>query len=368
MRNKCTVFLLALVLICSGVLVVSAQGTYNAAAFGAELDAAAQAYGDENFDYYAYYFTPQEYKLLYDNIQGSFGGIGIYMRTDYELGYCLVVGVIEGTPAEAAGLAYGDLIVSINGEDVHDKDSDYVVARVRGEKGTTVNLGIRHANGNEEELTLKRAEIPINSVYDSWLDEQKGIAYIAVTAFNQETFKEFSQAFNDMASERYIKCLILDLRNNGGGSLDAGITLCSAFIESGKPVIKMQTKTNSFDYTSGGGGTNVPLVCLQNGNTASASEIFLSCIKDYKRAVIVGEQSFGKGIAQSIELLNSGYGLRYTYASYLSPLGNKVHKIGIEPDILVKAEEGFYADSLNPDPDNDIQLLTAYNEALKLAK
>ena len=368
MKNKLAALVLALVLACGGGVIASAQNSYDAAAFGAALDKAALAYGDENYDYYAYYFTNEEYKMIYDSIQGSFVGIGIYMRTDYDLGYCCVVGVIEGTPAESAGLAYGDLIISVNGEDMHGKDSDYVVALVRGDKGTTVKLGIRHADGDEEELTIKRADIPIQSVEGSWLDQEKGIAYIAVASFNQETFKEFSQTFNEMADQKFVKCLILDLRNNGGGALDAGIALCSAFIDSGEPIIKIKTKKTSYDYTSGGGGTNVPLVCLQNGNTASASEIFLACIKDYQRGVIVGEQSFGKGIAQSIELLKSGHGLRYTYASYLSPLGNKVHNIGIEPDVLVKADEDFYADYLNPDLDKDIQLLKAYNEALKLAK
>jgi len=368
MRKKITVFLLVLTLVCGGVIIALAQTNYEAVDFGAALDEAASVYGNENYDYYAYYFTPEEYKLLYDNIQGSFGGIGVYMTTDYELGYCCVVGVIENTPAESAGLVFGDLIISVNGEDMHGKDPDYVVALVRGEKGTAVTLGIRHDDGSEQEFKIKRAEIPIKSVYGSWLDEQKGIAYIAVNTFNQETFAEFSQTFNKMADEQYIKCLILDLRNNGGGSLDAGIVLCAAFVDSGEPVMKIKTKKTSYDYTSGGGCTSVPLVCLQNGNTASASEIFLACIKDYKRAVIVGEQSFGKGIAQSIELLKSGYGLRYTYATYLSPLGNKVHKIGIEPDVLVAAEEDFYPDYLNPDLDKDIQLLTAYNEALQLAK
>lgn len=315
----------------------------------------------ENQDHYATYFTPAEYLDIYGQYMGSFGGIGVYMQRGKDDPYPVIVGVMEGYPAERGGVLPGDLIISIDGESAFEMEIDMVAQKVKGEVGSSVRLEIRHeANALQGFIDIQRELIETKTVTGSILSDEEGIAYIAISNFTSLTAGEFADIYNSLNSQARINSLILDLRNNGGGSVESAVDVASYFVPAGEVVFWQKkggrllkataTKTAKLD---------IPVVCLQNENSASASEMLIGALKDHGLAATVGKLSFGKGITQIIYQLDSGAGLRYTESKYFTPDMWDLHEVGIEPQIEVDGKEGYFPKTSSPDLVDDLQLIRA---------
>ncbi len=289
-------------------------------------------------DSHAVYFDPEHYEYFNEQNMGSFYGIGITISND---GDDLVVNsVIEGTPAAEAGLAPSDLIVEIDGEARPRWDVDEAVLRIRGEEGTSVDLGIRR--GDAEELlqfTIVRAKIDVPNIESELLEA--GVGYIKLESFNQNAVDEIRAALEDLDAQG-AKGYVLDLRNNPGGLLSSSIDVSSLFITDGV-IVSVEDRTGEAQRhrATGKTATDAPVVVLVNGNSASASEIVAGALQDYGRATLVGEQTFGKGSVQQIEELSFGGAVKLTIAHYLTPKGRAIDGVGLTPDIVVEMDHAL---------------------------
>ena len=304
-----------------------------------------------SLDPHSAYLQPEAFSDLQENTSGKFGGLGI--EVGMEDGLILVVTPIDDTPAQQAGIKAGDLIVSIDGEAVMGLTLNDAVEKMRGAPGTDITLEIRRKN--EKELltfTLTRAEIKVASVRTEMLSGD--IGYIRITQFQENTGKELASAIQDWRDHSSLKGIILDLRNNPGGVLDAAVDVVDAFISSGLIVYtkgRVPTAELSYSATSHTPAGNLPMVVLINGGSASASEIVAGALQDHQRAVIVGTQSFGKGSVQSVLPITEDRAIKLTTARYFTPNGRSIQAQGIVPDIQVEqsevtpSEQRFYKES-----------------------
>lgn len=306
----------------------------------------------KGLDPHSAFLKPDALKDLQLDTQGEFTGIGISisMRDDR----VTVVAPIEGTPAFRAGIQAGDIILKIDGEPARDlRDA---VNRIRGPKGTEVQVTIQRPDvADPLEFTLTRDVIPIESVRYTTL--QPGYGYIWITNFRETTTTDLKAALNQLRSaEAPLKGLVLDLRNNPGGLLNQAIEVADVFIEEGTLLsIKGRQGGNSKVFKAQARDTfsNVPMIVLINGGSASASEIVAGALQDQKRALLLGTPSFGKGSVQTVESLREGYGLKLTIARYYTPSGRSIQATGIEPDIRVPftiraADEESEAETKHP--------------------
>ena len=304
------------------------------------LEGAYAGYISALGDPYSVYYTAEEYKELTASTQGTFEGIGAYIRLAEDDTYPVITGVTEGSGAEEAGMLEGDMIITIEGEDVAGDSLDSIVSRVRGEAGTTVTLEV--LRGEEViELKIERKTVEIDTVAYEMLEDNVG--YVQVASFDGVTVDQFNEAIEDLTNQG-MTSLIIDLRNNPGGLLTTAIALVSRVIPTGEVVTYTEDKdgNQSKYYTedtmlSDGSqddlDIDVPIVILINGNSASASEVFSGCLRDYNKATIMGENSYGKGIVQSIYKLADGSAIKLTTSYYFSPKGTNIHGTGICPDI-----------------------------------
>ncbi len=286
-------------------------------------------------DPYSTYFTPTEYKDFNSGIEGQFGGIGASI-TEGKNGFVEVVSPIKGTPAEAAGLQPGDMIVSIDGVDAAGYSTEKAVSLIRGEPGTKVTLGIRRM-GIVDPLIIEiiRAIIVIKSVNYEILDS--GIGYIELTDFSSKTNKEFDAAMAHMVNNN-VKQLIVDVRNNPGGLLDTAIYVSDYFIPAGKEIVIIDYKgTNDRTYRATREKAPIDVAVLINGGSASASEIFAGSIQKTGSGIVIGVNSFGKGTVQNLMPLTNGGAIKMTIAEYKLAGGYAVDQVGIKPDIEVAA-------------------------------
>ncbi len=302
-------------------------------------------------DSHAVYFDAAHYEYFNEQSMGSFYGIGITISND---GDDLVVNsVIEGTPAEKAGLKPSDLIVEIDGEVRPRWDVDEAVLRIRGEEGTTVELGVRR-DGAEELLrfTIERAKIEVPNIESELLDD--GIGYIKLEGFNQNAVTEVRTAIEDLTGQG-ARGFIFDVRNNPGGLLSSSVEVSSLFISDGV-IVSVEARSGEPERyrATGKTATDAPLVMLVNGNSASASEIVAGALKDHGRATIVGEQTFGKGSVQQIEELSFGGAVKLTIAHYLTPNGTAIDGVGLTPDVIVEMEHELISER-----ETDVQLKKA---------
>jgi carboxyl-terminal processing protease len=256
----------------------------------------------------------------------------------------VVISPIEGTPAHKAGVKAGDKIIKINGESTEGITLFEAVHKLRGPKGTKVTITIRRKEEGEEEqeleFTITRDIIEIESVKYSLIDEVKDckIGYVKITNFNEKTVKELREALNKLKKEG-MEELILDLRHNPGGLLDAAVDVADEFFDKELIVSTKGRKPNQCkEYKARAGGSYVegPLIVLIDGASASASEIVAGAIKDNARGVVLGKKSFGKGSVQTVLELKDGSAVAITTAKYFTPNGVSIHKVGIEPDIVVE--------------------------------
>ena len=308
-------------------------------------------------DPYSRFVDPDELKQEEIDIEGEYGGLGIYIGS--RDGKILVISPIEGTPAHEVGLEPMDEIVKINDDVVLGWNINDVVKMLRGEPGTKVTVWVRR-EGHDELLRfdITRELIKIESVSQKRLTND--IAYIRIKHFTQKTAEEMLSALK-VASETKAKGLVLDLRNNPGGLLDASVAVADYFLDGGEIVsIRGRVeKANEVFTAKPGTAFDGPVAVLINEGSASASEIVAGALKDRERAVLVGEKSFGKGSVQTLFRLPDGSGLFVTIAKYYTPSGVMIDGVGVEPDIVV---EGKYTGKL--DDDEQLKRATKEVEAL----
>lgn len=309
-------------------------------------DSIYKAYLSSYGDKYTVYYTADEYKKLTETTNGTFSGIGAVCQISSE-GGILLVDVYESGAGYKAGLRSGDRIIQVDGTDVTDMDLSSAVALVKGEKGTQVGLKIVR-DGATSDYTVVRDEIEVQTV--NYAITEDNIGYISVSQFENVTAKQFKAAIEELKSEG-AKGIIIDIRNNPGGLLTTVISMLKDILPNGLIVYTEDKDGNRKEYSDNDNEElDMPLAVLVNGNSASASEIFAGAIQDYGKGVIVGTQTFGKGIVQTVKPLTDGSAIKFTIAKYFTPKGQDIHGKGVTPDVVVEYDK---------DADEDTQISAA---------
>lgn len=288
-------------------------------------------------DPHSTYLDPEEFKELQAGTSGTFGGLGI--EVGMEDGFVKVIAPIDDTPAQRAGLQAGDLIIRLDDKPVQGMSLNDAVKLMRGEPGTKIKLTVvRKGLEKPLELTIERAIIRVKSVKSRMLEP--GYAYVRITQFQSQTGEQLRQALEDLQKQAdgKLKGLVLDLRNNPGGVLQASVSVADAFLDDGLVVYTDgRVKDAKLRYSAHAGDllNGAPMVVLVNGGSASASEIVAGALQDHKRAIIMGSKTFGKGSVQSIQELANGGAVKLTTSRYYTPSGRSIQAEGIIPDILL---------------------------------
>jgi C-terminal peptidase (prc) len=293
----------------------------------------------QSLDPHSTFLDKKDFEKMQETTTGEFFGIGIEMTS--ENNQLMVVSPIEDTPAHKAGLRSGDLILAIDGQPSSDMSTQEAASKIRGPKDTEVELLILHKEANAPEtVRLKRDAIPLVSVKSRFLDDN-GIAWVRVTRFTEKTTTELHDAIEDLKKKGEVKGIVLDLRNNPGGLLKQSVTVANAFLDKGAIVSIRGRGSHILESHSADPKKAVvqaPMVVLINPGTASASEIVAGALQDNKRALVVGERSFGKGSVQNIHPLEDGTAVKLTIALYYTPNGRSIQAEGITPDIEIPFE------------------------------
>ncbi len=286
-------------------------------------------------DPYAAYYNAAETQSLLDSSTGSYAGIGAVFSQNMLTGVITVSRVYEGYPSYEAGMQPEDILHTVEGEAVAGMELTNVVTKIKGEEGTEVTLSV--LRGEEEvEFTMKRQKIEVPTVEYEMLADQSG--YILITEFDRVTTQQFEAALTALQAEN-MERLIIDLRNNGGGSVDAVCEIADMLLPEGLIVYTEYSNGERMDHNSDAACIDLPIAVLINGSSASASEILAGALQDHGKAQIIGTQSYGKGIVQSILDLQDGTALKLTTAKYYTPNGNNIHGIGITPDVEIDLPE-----------------------------
>lgn len=288
-------------------------------------------------DPYSCYYTKEEYDALMEDSSGVYCGIGATVMQNSETGAIYIINAFDGGAAKEAGLSTGDMIYKVEGEEVAGEDLSEVVAKMKGEEGTKVNIEVYLYEKNEyKEYTLERRQIEVPTV--SYEMKEENIGYIAVNAFDEPTDEQFVDAMEQLKKQG-MKGVIVDLRNNGGGMLESVVNMLDYLLPKGKVIVSTKDKDGKGETYTAKSNTEceIPMVILINGNTASASEVFSGALQDYDKATLVGTTSFGKGIVQSVMALGDGSAIKITTSKYFTPKGRNIHGTGIEPDIMVES-------------------------------
>jgi len=290
----------------------------------------------ETLDPHSSFMPPDAFREMQVETQGSFGGLGIEITVKDRM--LTVVAPIEGTPADRAGIHPGDRIVKIEGQFTKDLTLMDAVRKLRGPKGSKVTISIlREGQLEPFDVTLVREVIEVKSVRQKDLGD--GIYYVRIASFQERTSKDLERAL-EQAQKSGSNSLILDLRNDPGGLLNQAVAVSDMFLDKGQLIVytRGRQKDQDLRFTAehAVGFPKLPMVVLVNGGSASASEIVAGALQDWKRAVILGTKSFGKGSVQTVIPLSDGSGLRLTTAKYFTPKGRSIHGSGIMPDIVVE--------------------------------
>lgn len=321
-------------------------------------------------DPYTAYYTPDEFKKLMESLNGRYSGIGLSVQASKE-GYIKAVSVFDDSPAKEAGIESGDYITKVNGKAFGPNQLEEAVAEIKGEPGSDVTLTILRTeegttNSKEFDVKVTRADVNVDTIDDDILEIRgKKIGYIHIKAFDDITWKDFSDSYSKLMAQD-IDGLILDVRNNPGGALDVVINIADNFLDEGVIVTTKDKKGNVATEKSDANASDIPMVVLQNENSASASEILAGAMKDRGRAKVIGTQSFGKGVVQKVFNLEDGAGAKITISEYFTPNGTQINKVGVTPDIKVESDEDL--DLSKKDYKNDKQFVTGLNELLKEIK
>ena len=315
-------------------------------------------------DPYTFYYTPEQMAESMENQAGKYSGIGILVSSDKE-GRLSVNRVFKDSPAMAAGLLAGDVITHVDGIEVNARtteDLNNAVALVKGEDGTTVEITVSR-KGSNMTLTVSRGKVNINRVEYYIFDD---VGYIILYEFLGDAVngvKEALRAFNDAD----VKGLIFDVRSNTGGELYTCLNITDLMIPEGLIMYTEDRNGDRQSHYSNEYAYGLPMVVLVNEMTASASEVFTAAVQDYDMGVIMGTNTFGKGIVQQVRTFpTDGAGMQLTVEAYYTPSGRNIHEVGIQPDIVVELSENYDPSIYTPDMENDNQLKAAYDEVRKM--
>ena len=312
----------------------------------------------QSLDPYSAYMSPETFDEMQTETSGKFGGLGI--EVSMESGVVKVISPIDDTPASKAGIKAGDYIIKINNTQVQGKSLSEAVDLMRGPVGSPIELTIRR-RGEKKALTFNivREIIQIKSVKSDLIENS--IGYIRLTSFNENSSKQIKKEIKKLEEDKNVNSYILDLRNNPGGLLSQAIKISDFFLDSGEIVSTKSRKTseNKKWFANKGDITNgKTLIVLINYGSASASEIVAGALKDHKRAIVLGENSYGKGSVQSIIPLKNDGAIRLTVAKYYLPSGKSISEVGVSPDIEVSEQDEEFR--IKTDTDNQL------NYAIKL--
>lgn len=310
----------------------------------------------QDLDRFSSFETPQSYEETQKDFSAQFGGIGVTLST--RNGYLEIVGVTEDGPAEKAGVKTGDVIVKIDGQELSKLKLSDCITMLRGDVGTTVDIAVRRA-GVKDELSMHvvRGTVEVPSVVGVHIiPDTGGIGYLRILQFSQDTPGRLDAALLKLSADG-MTSLVIDLRNNPGGIVDSAVEVCSRFVKEDLPLVTLEwrdpSKNQTYKTVNCTKYYNLPLILLVNGNSASASELSASALRDMKRVVVLGERTFGKGSAQHITPIGDLGALRMTVAHYFTPSHTAIHGKGLQPDITVeippRMAEAFY-EQLNDYP------------------
>lgn len=297
------------------------------------------SYGDK----YTMYYTADEYKALKESTNGKFYGIGAVCQLSGE-GGVLLVDVYDNGAGYQAGLRSGDRVVNVDGRDITGMELSSAVALIKGDKGTSVTLEVIRGT---ERLTFSAVRDAVEAKTVSYTLLDNNIGYLSISQFEEVTTKQFKAAVEDLQSQG-MKGLVIDIRNNPGGLLDTVVGMLKYMLPDGLIVYTEDKQGNRKEYKGQDNDEfNLPLAVIVNGNSASASEIFAGAIQDYGKGTIIGTQTYGKGIVQTVKPLTDGSAIKFTIAKYFTPKGQDIHGKGVTPDMVVEYDT---------DADDDTQL------------
>ena len=284
---------------------------------------------DENCAYY----SDEEWKTISEDLYGQTGGIGITVMS--VSGYVEIVSIAEGGSAFYTDIEPGDRLVKADGVDITGMDLDVAISHIRGEEGTPVTVTVMKKDGSLKDYKLIRKVIKLDTVYHKLLEEEK-VGYISISSFSERTGEETIAAFDEFKADG-VKNIIIDLRNNGGGAMNAALEIASVVLDEGQTIISLNSKheDDKETFLAEGGEYNFNIVILTNGYTASASEILTAALTENNKAVSVGEKTYGKATVQQMYPLVEGGVFKITVEQYKTPKGNFIHKQGIKPDYEV---------------------------------
>lgn len=308
-------------------------------------------------DPYTEYMTKEEMEEFSTDVMGNFTGIGIYLTKDVERNVILIISPIKDTPAYKAGILPGDIITKVDGVSYMGEQLTEASNKIKGEAGTTVKLEIIR-EGKTLEFEITRENIKINHVESKVINNN--IGYIEFNSFDEGCSDEFKEKLEELKSKN-VTSLIIDIRNNGGGLVDEALQIADFIIEKDATLLITTDKNGKEEISKSKENSiinNIPIVVLTNGSSASASEILAGALKDNKKATVVGEKTYGKGVIQELLTLTDGSGLKITTNEYYTPNRNKINKVGITPDIEVKLDESV-KDNLVIEEEKDNQLQKA---------
>ena len=321
------------------------------------IEGAIKGYVEGLEDPYTEYLTKEEMQDFTEETSGEYVGIGVYITNYNTNNSILVVGVMKGSPALDAGMQAGDIIEKIDGTLYTGEQLNAATRVLKGQEGTNVKVTIVR-DGKEEELNIVRKKITVDHVASQMLEDN--IGYIQVDSFDSGVADRAEEQLNEL-KEKGAKGIILDLRSNGGGIVDEATGIADLFLNKGETVLITKGKSENEDETKAKKDPiikDIPLVVLVNQGSASASEILAGALKDKYGATIVGMNTYGKGVIQTLYSLSNGGGLKITTEEYYTPNHNKINKVGIKPDVeieLTKDSDGNYETEMN----KDAQLLKA---------
>lgn len=311
-------------------------------------------------DPYSEYYTKEELEEVLDSSKGISYGIGAYVSLNQEMDMAMIAGVMEGTPAEEAGLREGDVIYKVDGAETRGLSVSEVVALVKGKENTTVHLTIyREGEPDFLEVDAVRGKlIETETVQSGMLEDTDSIGYLRIREFDAVTVDQFNEAMAELNASG-MKALILDLRSNPGGDLSAVVDIARRILPEGLIVYTEEKSGKRTEYTCDGTHEiQIPMAVLVNQYSASASELLAGAVKDYNKGTLIGTTTYGKGIVQRINRLDDGTAIKLTVSAYFTPSGKNIHGVGIEPDIELEYDyDAYEADGTDNQVEKAIEVL-----------
>jgi carboxyl-terminal processing protease len=287
-------------------------------------------------DPYTRFMDPQQFQSLNNQTSGEMSGVGIKLETNPRTQQLVVAEAIDNSPAAKAGIKSGDIIVAIDGKSTKNMNLEGAISLIRGEIGKSITLKIARGGKSPFDIALTRAQIEVSSVFSEVKQEGKlKVGYIRLAEFSSHSSEQMQKAIKDL-NRKQVNAYVLDMRGNPGGLLQASVEIARMWLDNGTIVKTVDRKGGNEDFRAVQGAlTQLPMAVLVDGNSASASEILAGALKDNRRAQIVGAQTFGKALVQSVHSLSDGSGMAVTVAHYYTPNGTDIGHKGVTPDVKV---------------------------------